>query len=167
MKKILLFLPIALLINACSDEANKAPEQTQEIASKEIQMFSIPSNEIINRQFSFSANDEDSVFANKNEIINAINNAVKCTLSPKNTSCANLNLPKFILMEDESLQRPSKIQYKVTKIQPLTGGFLHIHTQSQCNNNWFGLCQGNIIYVLQNQNNQWNVSDIFAMETPQ
>lgn len=167
MKKFLLFLPIAILINACSDEVDKTPEQTQEIATKEIQMFSIPSTEIINRQFSFSAQDPDSAFIDKNEIVNAINNAVKCTLSPKNSSCANLNLPKFILMEDESLQRPTKIQYKIIKIKPLSGGFLHIHTQSQCNNNWFGLCQGNIIYVLQNKNNQWSVNDIFAMETPQ
>ncbi len=165
MKKFLLLFPLLLLINACSDEGDNSNKTTQEIATKEIQMFSLPSTDIINSQFSFSANDADSVFANKNEIINAINNVIKCTLSPQNQTCKQATLPKFILMEDESLQRPTQIQYKITQIKPLAGGLLHIHTQSQCNNNWFGLCQGNIIYVLQNQNNSWFVSDIFALES--
>ena len=166
MKKIFLLLATLALLPACSDE--KTDSQTQsEPPSKEIQMFKLPSQEILNQKFSFNATDADSVFANQNEIINAINGAVKCTLSPKNQTCTALNIPKFILMEDESLQRPTQMQYQITKIKPLAGGLLHIYTQSQCNNNWFGLCQGNIIYVLQNKHNQWEVIDIFAMENPQ
>ncbi len=167
MKKILLLLALVMLLNACTDETNNTTEQSQEIAAKEIQMFTIPGAEIINQQFSFSVNDSDSAFQNKNEIINAVNEAIKCTLNPKDQSCLSSKLPKFILMEDESLQRPTEIQYKITKIKPISGGFLHIHTQSRCNNNWFGLCQGNIIYVLQNTNNLWQVSDIFALENAQ
>ena len=167
MKKFLLLLPLALLLNACSDDTDNTADSSQEIAAKEIQMFSIPATDIINRQFSFSTQDSDSAFADKNEIVSAINNTIKCTLNPKNPSCKSISLPKFILMEDESLQRPTQMQYKISKIMPLMEGMLHIYTQSQCNNNWFGLCQGNIIYVLQNKHNQWEVIDIFAMENPQ
>ena len=163
MKKFFIFCLSLLLINACSDEQN-SESASEEIQTKEIQMFNIPSAEILNQTFSFTNTDSETIFTHNNPIINAINNAIKCTLSPHTPSCASLNIPKFILMEDESLQRPSKIAYKVTKIKPLAGGILHIYTQSQCNNNWFGLCQGNIIYVLQNKNDSWYVSDIFALE---
>ncbi len=163
MKKILLLLALVMLLNACTDETNNTTEQSQEIAAKEIQMFTIPGAEIINQQFSFSVNDSDSAFQNKNEIINAVNEAIKCTLNPQNQNCNELNIPKFILMEDESLQRPTQMEYKIVKMKPLSGGFLHIYTQSQCNNNWFGLCRGNIIYVMQNKDNAWYVSDIFAL----
>lgn len=165
MKKFLPFLLLLIFINACSDESENSAAQSQEIAAKEIQMFSIPGTEIINQKFAFSADDSDSAFANQNAIINAVNESIKCTLNPKNKTCTDLNLPQFILMEDESLQRPTKMQYTVTKLQPLNGGLLHVHTQSSCNNNWFGLCQGHIVYVLQSQNGKWFVSDIFALET--
>lgn len=162
MKKYILPFALFLSICGCSDENNSQPE-TKEISAKEIQMFSIPDTKILNQEFSFNSQDSDTVYNNKNEIISAINGAIKCTINPKNKSCTTLNLPKFILMEDESLQRPSFMQYQITKIKPLAGGLLHIYTKSQCNNNWFGLCQGNIIYVLENKNNQWYVSDIFAL----
>lgn len=164
MKKILPFLLPIFLLTACSDE-NSTETDLQEISTKSIQMYEIPSQEILNQTFSFNKEDDSSTFANSNKYINAINEAILCTLSPHNPQCPQLNIPKFILMEDESLQRPTQIQYKITKIKPLAGGILHIYTQSRCNNNWFGLCQGNIIYVLQNQNNQWYVSDIFALAT--
>ena len=166
MTKYLFFLPLIFFLTACSDENNSAPSQ-EEITTKKIQMFQIPNTDIINKSFSFTVTDADSAFTDKNEIISAINNTIKCTLTPKNPTCQNISLPKFILMEDESLQRPTQMQYKISKIMPLADGMLHVHTQSQCNNNWFGLCQGNIIYVLQNQNNTWYVSDIFALTSPQ
>ena len=157
MKKYIFLFSLLALIS-CSEE--NTPD-TQEIASKEIQMFNLPSQEIINEKFSFNVTDADSTYNNKNEIINAINNTIKCTLNPQNQNCNELNIPKFILMEDESLQRPTQMEYKIVKMKPLSGGFLHIYTQSQCNNNWFGLCRGNIIYVMQNKDNAWYVSDIF------
>lgn len=165
MKKFFTLCLCALTITACSDEQKADETSSQEINTREIQMFNIPSAEILNQAHSFKATDSDSVFADENAIIKAINLAVQCTLSPHNANCTPQKLPKFILMEDESLQRPTQMQYKITKIQPLAGGILHIYTQSQCNNNWFGLCQGNIIYVLQHQNDIWTVTDIFALES--
>ena len=161
MKNCFLFFSLILLISACSDEAD-TPTETN-ASFQEIQLYTLPSEEIINQQFAFNINSPTDAFNNKNEILNTINNTIRCTLSPKQNICSNLNLPKFILMEDESLQRPTEMQYKITKIKPLSGGLLHIYTQSQCNNNWFGLCRGNIIYVMQNKDNAWYVSDIFAL----
>ena len=163
MKKFLLFFSMFFLLNACSDEADTTEAQSEETPTKQIQMFKLPNLNILNQKFVFSTTSSDSDFANQNEIVNAINNAVKCTLTPKNATCTSLSLPKFILMEDESLQRPTQMQYQIVKIKPLAGGLLHVYTQSQCNNNWFGLCQGTIVYVLENANNQWHVSDIFAL----
>ena len=162
MKKIFLLLATLALLPACSDE--KTDSQTQsEPPSKEIQMFKLPSQEILNQKFSFTTESPASAYTNTDPVINAINGAVKCTLTPKDSACTALNIPKFILMEDESLQRPTQMQYQITKIKPLAGGLLHIYTQSQCNNNWFGLCQGTIVYALQSQNDRWYVADIFAL----
>ncbi len=161
MKQSLLITSLILLLSACSEESNISEQEN--IQAKEIQMFQIPETEIINQQFSFSQQSPITDYANKNELINAINGAIKCTLTPHNEICTKLRLPKFILMDDESLQRPSKMQYQITKIKPLAGGMLHIYTKSNCDNNWFGLCQGNIIYVLENKQNSWYVSDVFAL----
>ena len=66
-------------------------------------------------------------------------------------------------MEDESLQRPTQQSYKITKLKPLNDGTVEVYTQSTCNGVWFGLCNGNIIYVMKNVNNKWQVKDIYAI----
>ena len=73
-------------------------------------------------------------------------------------------MPKFVFMEDESLQRPTSQSYKITKIKPLSDGSVEVYTQSTCNGNWFGLCNGNIIYVMSHQDNHWIVKEIYAIE---
>lgn len=160
MKKIYFMLLSLILIISCSE---KEEEKQTEIEAKEIQMFSPPAADIINKQYTF--NQSSAVFSceKENPIICAINHVVQCTIDPKLAACGKESLPKFILMEDESLQRPTEMSYKVTQIKPLMGGILHVYTQSQCNNNWFGLCQGKIIYVLEQKNQNWRVSDIFAL----
>lgn len=162
MKKFLVLCMAVLSLNACSKEEDA---ENTKIQSKEIQMFSIPSQGILNQKQSFDKDNTSFETRADTPILEAVNEAVRCTINPFYVSCNKTKLPKFIFMQDESLQRPTHIDYEVTKIQPLNGGILHIHTQSNCNNNWFGLCQGKIIYVLQNENNSWYVSDIFAMET--
>ena len=66
-------------------------------------------------------------------------------------------------MVDDSLDRPTEISYQVTKLKSLDGNLIEVHTQSQCNGNWFGLCKGNIIYVIDFKNNNWIVKDIYAL----
>jgi len=41
---------------------------------------------------------------------------------------------------------------------------IEVYTQGSCNGMWFGLCEGNIIYVLSNKNGFWAVKDVYARE---
>lgn len=94
----------------------------------------------------------------------AVEFAVKCTLNPNYTGCRQSKLPKFIFMDDESLQRPTEMTFKINKIKPISADLVEIYTQSTCNGNWFGLCQGRIIYVLVPEDSGWRVKDIYAIE---
>lgn len=94
----------------------------------------------------------------------AVEFAVKCTLNPNYTGCRQSKLPKFIFMDDETLQRPTEMTFKINKIKPIAPDLIEIYTQSTCNGNWFGLCQGRIIYVLVPEASGWRVKDIYAIE---
>lgn len=94
----------------------------------------------------------------------AVELAVKCTLNPNFAGCAQAKLPKFIFMTDETLGRPSKMSFKIAKIKPIKDDLIEIHTDSTCDGNWFGLCNGRIIYVLVPSGNAWRVKDIYAIE---
>ena len=94
----------------------------------------------------------------------AVDFAVKCTINPEFEGCKESKLPKFIFMSDESLKRPTEISYKLHKIKPIAADLIEIHTDSTCNGNWFGLCQGRVIYVLVPDNDSWRVKDIYAIE---
>lgn len=98
------------------------------------------------------------------EMACAVEFAVKCTLNPDFTGCRQSKLPKFIFMDDESLDRPTQMSFKIKKIKPVAADMVEIHTDSTCNGNWFGLCQGNIIYVLVPDGESWRVKDIYAIE---
>lgn len=94
----------------------------------------------------------------------AVEFAVKCTINPDFTGCRQSKLPKFIFMEDPSLNRPTEISFKISKVKPISADLVEIYTESTCNGNWFGLCQGNIIYVIVPTENSWRVKDIYAIE---
>ena len=100
------------------------------------------------------------------EIVCTINLAVKCTLNPDFSECksAKDKLPSFVFMQDETLQRPTFQSYKITKLKPRSDGAVEVYTQSSCNGNWFGLCNGNIIYVMKNYDSQWHIIDMYALE---
>lgn len=98
------------------------------------------------------------------EMACAVELAVKCTINPEFNGCKDAGLPKFIFMNDPSLQRPSQMSFKISKIKPIAADLVEIHTQSTCNGNWFGLCNGNIIYVLVPNGESWRVKDIYAIE---
>ena len=94
----------------------------------------------------------------------AVEFAVKCTINPDFAGCRQSNLPKFIFMEDPSLDRPTEISFKISKDKPIAADLVEIYTESTCNGNWFGLCQGNIIYVIVPTEDAWRVKDIYAIE---
>ncbi|MBQ8870668.1 MAG: hypothetical protein IJ019_04760 [Alphaproteobacteria bacterium] len=94
----------------------------------------------------------------------AVDFAVKCTINPEFEGCKESKLPKFIFMSDESLKRPTEISYKLHKMKPIAADLVEVHTDSTCNGNWFGLCQGRVIYVLVPYNDSWRVKDIYAIE---
>ncbi len=155
MKK---FLSVCLfvLIAACS----KAESQTQPVTPTD--------NTNIDKDtvFSFDINTLTPGCNSESQMICAINASIKCTINPDFAECAELKafMPNFVFMRDESLQRPTSQSYKISKIKPLSDGTLEVYTQSTCNGNWFGLCNGNIIYVMDNQNGNWAVKDIYAVE---
>lgn len=94
----------------------------------------------------------------------AVEFAVKCSINPDFEGCRQSKLPKFIFMEDPSLGRPTEISFKISKIKPISADLVEMYTESTCNGNWFGLCNGNIIYVLVPNEDAWRVKDIYAIE---
>lgn len=95
----------------------------------------------------------------------AIEIAVKCTINPEFSLCAKADLPKFIFMNEPGLDRPTEMNYKIVDKKILGNGTTEIYTESNCNGNWFGLCQGTIIYVMaQKPENVWYVKDIYGIE---
>mgnify|MGYP002764996138 CR=1 FL=1 len=158
MKKVyFLLFGLALIVSACS----KNEEQSTENSSKPEANVTL-NNEV----YSFDQATLSEGCSSDSEIICTINASIKCTINPQFSECDAYKafMPKFVFMEDESLQRPTSQSYKITKIKPLSDGSVEVYTQSTCNGNWFGLCNGNIIYVMSHQDNHWIVKEIYAIE---
>ncbi|MFV0626676.1 MAG: hypothetical protein ACK5N8_04945 [Alphaproteobacteria bacterium] len=94
----------------------------------------------------------------------AVDLAVKCSVNPKLDFCDKKRLPRFVFMEDESLGRPTYVNYKVLKIHPIDASTVEVQTESTCDGLWFGLCNGNIIYVVNKDSKGWKVNEIYALE---
>lgn len=158
MKKLLILCAVLLSISACL----KKEENKQEITKQPAPVEEIDKNTV----FSFDINTLNEECENSSQMICAINLSIKCTINPELTECTKSKhmMPNFIFMQDESLKRPTSQSYKITKLKPLADGTIEVFTQSTCNGNWFGLCNGNIVYVMDFQNNQWIVKDLYAIE---
>ncbi len=160
MKNIFaIILSIGLIISCSKNETEQTTNQEQ---TKTNYQTTIDKETI----FSFDINTLKTGCNSDSQIICSINNSIKCTINPFFEECQNNKsfMPNFIFMQDESLKRPTSQSYKITKIKPLNDGTIEVYTQSTCNGNWFGLCNGNIIYVMYTQNNQWIIKDIYAIE---
>ncbi len=159
MKKLLSLLVISLIFCSCSKEEEKQAPETKNIPSAEIKT----SEEI----YSFDINTLEEGCNSESQMICAINLSIKCTINPEFSECIEhkKEMPDFIFMEDESLKRPTSQSYKITKIKPLEDSMVEIYTQSTCNGNWFGLCNGNIIYVMSFRDGKWVVKDLYAIES--
>ena len=70
-----------------------------------------------------------------------------------------------IFAEDDVEGRPSEQSFKILKYKPIDSHTIEVYTEGQCDHNWFGACQGNVIYVMDNSGGQWRVKEIYAVET--
>lgn len=165
MKKLLGIFCAILLISACSEkDETKNVEKTKVVeAEQEIPAPALPKS-YENQVFSFDVNNLQKGCDKESQIVCAIDMLVKCTINPKFEDCDKTKLPKFIFMEDESLERPTLQTYKIVKMKLIDANTVEIFTEGTCNGNWFGLCQGNIIYVMNLKNNEWVVKDLYALE---
>lgn len=158
MKKYLAFLAALCLVSACS-------EQKQEENATEAQKIETPAiTDYAEKEFIFDAANLAAGCEEDSGLVCAVNMAVKCSINPKLADCDAKRLPKFIFMEDESLERPTLVSYKINKLKPLADGMVEVYTASRCNASWFGLCEGNIIYVMSTANGNWTVKDIYARQ---
>ena len=154
MKKLIYFTLFILLV-ACSQKdttKEKTPEAENTLDKETV--------------FSFDVSNLQAECNSDSDIICTINRTIKCILNPSFEECEKNKetMPSFVFMQDESLQRPTFQSYKITKLLPREDGAVEVHTQSSCNGNWFGLCNGNIIYVMKNIDSSWRVIDMYALE---
>lgn len=155
MKKNILLLLSSLFIISCGKN-DTTIEKTKE-ASANLDTETV---------FSFDINNLQPECNNSSDLICSINTTVKCIINPNFSECAKNKdfMPPFIFMQDENLARPTFQSYKITKLVPRADGAVEAFTQSSCNGNWFGLCNGNIVYVMKNIDSLWHVIDIYAIE---
>lgn len=154
MKKFFI-LSCFVLLCACSKNDDSATQNQKTISSIDKETV-----------FSFNANNLQSGCDNSSEMICTINLAVKCILNPDFSECKSAKdiLPAFVFMQDESLQRPTFQSYKISSLTPRSDGSIEVKTQSSCNGNWFGLCNGNITYIMKYAKSKWHISDMYATE---
>lgn len=161
MKKYWLALLAFNLLISCSDQ-NEAEEPQTPVESKQISLNQAPIFDFADKTFSFSKDSLPEKCTDGSEVVCAVSQTVICTISPSEAQCNKSLMPSFIFMEDESLDRPTQMSYKIIELKPLASGQLEVHTDSTCNGNWFGLCKDRIIYVMAQQNGKWIVKDIYA-----
>ncbi|MDR1026124.1 MAG: hypothetical protein LBL47_01870 [Lactobacillus sp.] len=115
------------------------------------------SEHLINSQNSNVECEADS------EILCAVETMVKCSINPSAEFCSKDKVPDFVFMEDENLGRPTEVSYQITRINPIDENMLEVHTKSNCDGTWFGLCKGNVIYVLDSSKGYIRVKDVYAI----
>lgn len=160
LKKIVVIAALLLLVGFSFSLITK-PQKTETSEPAEVK------TPLPKTLFAFTKESLTADCSQKDEQLCAVENAVKCTINPALEICGNLNLPKFIFMQDAGLDRPTEISYKLKNKRVLVNNTVEIFTDSSCNGGWFGLCQGTVIYVLAKPENQptgWYVKDIYAIE---
>ena len=160
MKSFIFLFLAGFVLSSCSDQ-NAPQKATGQQTETPAPTANIDKETI----FAFELNTLKPGCDSQSGIVCAINDAVKCTINPHFSDCAANKdyMPSFIFMEDESLKRPTKQSYQISKLKPLPDGTIEVYTQSHCNGNWFGLCNGNIIFVMENKNGRWGVKDLYAL----
>ena len=158
MKKVGLVVLLALIIAVFFGFMNK-PKGDENVDAFE--NSSVKFDDKVRRHTKESASEKCDM---DDEVLCFVDLAVRCTISPKMKECDKKILPKFMFMDDESLTRPSFVEYRIFKVKPIDDEDIEVFTQSTCDGNWFGLCEGNIIYVVGRSNDTLMIRDIYAIE---
>ena len=164
MKNIAYILCLLAFISACKDNNNaKQTLPPQEMGKTTELKFD-------DTVFSYQKDSLPPNCNNESEIVCAIENVVKCSLKPTETYCDKKHMPDFIFFDDamfaddDGLGRPTQQSFRLIKLKPINGSTIEVFTEGTCDKNWFGNCQGNIIYVMSNTSGKWIVKELYAME---
>ena len=163
MKQFLILFFCILLLNGCGKEES----DTTKIEEPQI-VISLPND--LSIIYEYQKDSLPDSCSSKNDIICTIENVIKCALNPKLTTCDSQTMPEFlfyddsIFAEDNVEGRPTKQSFKLLKYKPLDNHTIEVYTEGHCDHNWFGACEGNIIYVMNNTSKQWQVKEIYAVE---
>jgi len=99
------------------------------------------------------------------KIFCAVERVVKCTINPDLSVCDKDLVPGFVLGQNEEVERPTEISFKIVKIKPIPeSSDISVYTKSDCNALWFGLCKGTVVYLLATDELDWFVTNIYALE---
>lgn len=113
----------------------------------------------------YTSGDLQTECASEDKIFCAVERTVKCTMVPELDGCDKSVVPSFVLGKTEEVERPTEISFKVIKIKPIADSSdISVYTKSDCNALWFGLCKGTVVYSLTPKDNEWAVTNIFALE---
>lgn len=171
MKHIAFIICCLLSLTACGDkqENNKTTNNPEtSISTTEQPKLNIS---IDGTLYSFEKDKLTEKCISTNEITCAIETTIKCALLPTASYCNPKTMPDFIFYDDamfaddNGLGRPTQQSFKITKIKQLSPNKIEVFTEGDCDKNWFGNCKGNIIYILEHTNNQWNVKELYALES--
>ena len=162
-KKLIVILCMLILLVFSIYLVTKTKDADRTVAEESV--IEIETPKLPEQTFSFEKDSLNQNCSIDDSMFCAIETAVKCTINPEFTPCAKADLPKFIFMTEPGLDRPTEMNYKIVDKKILGNGTTEIYTESNCNGNWFGLCQGTIIYVMaQKPENVWYVKDIYGIE---
>jgi len=167
LRKIIVVLcMLGLLGFSCSLLKKSEPQEKTDIQNEEVTVQK-EEEKLPDSLYTFNIENLPQECAEQNEMLCAVEKAIKCTIDTNMKNCHELDLPKFIFMSDQSIERPTEISYKFINKKVLPNNTVEIYTDSVCNAKWFGLCQGTVIYVLVPANStvkEWHVKDIYAIE---
>ena len=146
----------------------KKSEKKEQINEQNAEEVVVVKEELLpERTYTINIENIPNECIEQNEMLCAVEKAVKCTINSNLDECKKLELPKFIFMNEPSIERPTEISYKFINKKVLPNNTVEIYTDSACNGRWFGLCQGTVIYVLVPASEtvkEWHVKDIYAIE---
>lgn len=161
MKKFLIFVVVLVVAYFAYDfyKSNQVPDIIEQEAVIEPQFDLVyDASEHVYKKDSLSLQCDQ-----KSEITCAVETMIKCSITPDLDICEKDKMPEFVFMQDENLGRPSEISYQISAIKTIDLNTIEVVTQSQCDGQWFGLCQGNVIYVVDNLKGFFRVKDVYAL----
>ena len=163
MRHILLTAFLFAFLCSCSEQSSN---ETKDSSLQAPKLVEIPEVQSMGTLFEFDKNNAQTACSNPSQLVCAIEDTIKCAINPKQSFCQKGKMPDFVFMEDENIIRPQTFSYKITKIKALDKDSAEVFTEGKCDGNWFGLCRGNIIYVLKLQKDTWVVKELYAIEPP-